>query len=215
MIRSNELWCADWRTLNDPMEGFYYYDRGGARSDAQRIVNAIGQGKDRRFVCSLSARFNIATQWAYYADEFRGLALEYDLSGLTMSAGVTVDHVRYEPLETSFDIYQHVDPERLAELVLFTKIDEWRHEQEIRIISRKKGRLRIPRGVQSVTLGHRMAPDVKEVVSYYCDARDVQVFELVVDGRGINREPLQTRPERRLRSSSATAFRQGGAGKLV
>ncbi|EZP83099.1 hypothetical protein BV97_01202 [Novosphingobium resinovorum] len=203
MIRSNDLWCADWQTLNDPMEGFYYYEPGNAQGDAQRIINAIRRGKRGRYVCSLSARFNIATQWAYYADEFRGLALEYDLSGLNTSGDVTVGHVRYEPLEASFDIYQDADPARLAELVLLTKIDEWRHEQEIRIISRREGRLRIPGGVQSVTLGHRMASDVKEVVSSYCQARNVQVYELVLDGRGMSREPLdfefQSRRQRHLR----------------
>ena len=190
MIRSNDLWCAEWQNLNDPMEGFYYYDPGGVQTNAQRIINAIRRGKRGRFVCSLSARFDIATQWAYYADEFRGLALEYDLSDLIRSGEVTVDHVHYEPLEASFDIYQDADPERLAELVLLTKIDEWRHEQEIRIISRTSGRLRIPGGVQSVTVGHRMASEVKEVIYSYCDARNVPVFELVLDGRGMRREPF-------------------------
>lgn len=197
MIRSNDLWCAEWQNLNDPMEGFYYYDPGGAQTDAQRIINAIRRGKRGRFVCSLSARFDIATQWAYYADEFRGLALEYDLSDLRRSGEVTVDHVRYEPLEASFDIYQDADPERLAELVLLTKIDEWSHEQEIRIISRSSGRLRIPGGVQSVTVGHRMAPEVKEVIFSYCHARDVPVYELVLDGRGMSRELFD--PNARLR----------------
>lgn len=201
MIRSNDLWCAEWQNLNDPMEGFYYYDPGGAQTDAQRILNAIRRGKRGRFVCSLSARFDIATQWAYYADEFRGLALEYDLSALRRAGDVTVDHVRYEPLEASFDIYQDADPERLAELVLLTKIDEWRHEQEIRIISRASGRLRIPGGVQSVTVGNRMSPEVKEVIFSYCHARDVPVYELVVDGRGMRREPFEpdARPRQRRR----------------
>jgi hypothetical protein len=200
MIRSNDLWCADWQALNDPMEGFYYFEPGTARNDAQRIVNAIRQGKQRRFVCSLSARFEIATQWAYYADEFRGLALQYDLTDLSDGGEVTVDHVRYEPLETTFDIYQDADPERLAELILLTKIDEWQHEREIRIISRREGRLRIPGGVRSVTLGHRMASDVKEVIFSYCSARDVAVYELKVDGRGISRRPFDPElrhPQRR------------------
>lgn len=199
MIRSNDLWCADWQTLNDPMEGFYYYEPGGARHQAQRIINAIRRGKQGRYVCSLSARFDIATQWAYYADEFRGLALEYDLSEMKRLGEVTVEHIRYEPIETSFDIFQVADPERLAELVLLTKIDEWRHEQEIRIISRSLGRLRVPGGVQSVTLGHRMAPEVKEVVFSYCNARDVKVYELVLDGRGMSREPYDRAVRRRRR----------------
>ena len=192
MIRPNDLWCADWKNPNDPMEGFYFCEPGGAQSDAQLIISAIRRGKRGRYVCSLSARFDIATQWAYYADEFRGLALEYDLSELRMSDEVTVDHVSYEPLEASFDIYQDSDPERLAELVLLTKIVEWQHEQEIRIISRREGRLRIPGGVRSVTLGHGMAPDVREVISSYCDPRNVPVYQLVLDGRGMSREPLDS-----------------------
>jgi len=96
-------------------------------------------------------------------------------------------------LEATFDIFQHSNPERLAELILLTKIDEWSHEQEIRIISREEGRLRIPGGVQSVTLGHRMTPDVKEVVFAYCNARAVSVYELVVDGRGMDRVPFNPR----------------------
>lgn len=187
MIRSNDLWCSDWKDLNDPMEGFYYYAPGDARGEARRIVNAIRQSKRGRYVCSLSARFDIATQWAYYADEFRGLALEYDLAQLRAEGEVTVDRVRYEPIEATFDIHQHADPERLAEMILLTKIDEWRHEDEVRILSRRSGRLRIPGGVRSVTLGHRMAREVKEVVSAYCDRRGVPVYELMLDGRGMTR----------------------------
>lgn len=190
MIRSNDLWCADWKNLNDPMEGFYYYEPGQAGGETRRIVNAIRQGKRGRYVCSLSARFDIATQWAYYADEFRGLALEYDLAGLREEGEVTVDRVRYEPIEATFDIHQHADPERLAEMILLTKIDEWRHEEEIRILSRQPGRLRVPGGVRSVTLGHRMAAEVREVISAYCDRRGVPVYQLVLDGRGMTREPV-------------------------
>ena len=172
------------------MEGFYYYEPGGAGGEARRIVNAIKQGKRGRYVCALSARFDIATQWAYYADEFRGVALEYNQAELRSEGEVTVDRVRYEPIEATFDIHQHADPERLAEMILLTKIDEWQHEEEIRILSLRPGRLRIPGGVRSVTLGHRMAREFKEVVSAYCDRRDVPVYELVLDGRGMTREPV-------------------------
>lgn len=190
MIRSNALWCADWRSLNDPMEGFYYYEAGNARGETRRLVNAIWQGKRGRYVCLLSARFDIATQSAYYADEFRGLALEYDLTELGQQGDVTVERVRYEPIESTFDIHQHADPARLAEMILLTKINEWRYEEEIRVLSWRKGPLRIPRGVRSVTLGHRMAAEVREVVSAYCERRDVPGYQLVLDGRGMTREPV-------------------------
>lgn len=190
LIASGELWCADWRTLNDPMEGFFYYEPDDAMAETQQLVDSISMGKRGKYVCSLSADFRIATQWAYYADEFRGLALEYDLSELEALEQVSVDRVRYEPLSANFDIYQNKDPMRLAELILLTKIDEWRHEKEIRIISRKEGLLPIPGGVESVTLGSRMARDVKEVISSYCHKRNVKVYELRLDGRGMRRELL-------------------------
>lgn len=201
MIRSNDVWCAEWRKLNDPMEGLYYYEPGAVRRNDQRIVSAIRSGKLGRFVCALSGRFDKAALWAYYADEFRGVALEYDLSGY-LGDGVIVGPVNYRSGDDSFDIHQNADPQYLADMILMSKIDDWRHEEEIRILSHRKGRLRVPGGVRSVTLGHRMAPEVKEVVHAYCERREVPVFVVELDGLRVTRkefDPAEQTAKRRRR----------------
>lgn len=191
MIRSGDLWCAPWSELNDPMEGFYFYHPGENVSQEHRIVANIKSAKLGRYVCSLSARWNLAGLWAYYADEFRGVALEYDLSPLTGLGGLKIGTVHYRPIDKAFDIMRDQDPGDLADDILMTKVDDWMHEEEIRILSSRSGRLRVPGGVRSVILGHRMAKDVQEVVAQYCLNRGIPVRVLKVSAEGFDKAPYE------------------------
>jgi hypothetical protein len=175
MIRSGDLWCAPWSELNDPMEGFYFYHAGDNVSEEQRIVANIKSAKLGRYVCSLSARWDIAGLWAYYADDFRGVTLEYDLTNLSSSPNLKSGKVRYRPVSEAFDIMRDQDPQ---------------HEDEIRILSRRSGRLRIPQGIRSVTLGNRMDVDVQEVIANYCRLRNIMVNVLKISADGFERLPF-------------------------
>lgn len=190
MIRSGDVWCAKWQDLNDPMEGLYFYDSGDDRLRERQITRAIRTGKQRRFVCALSARWDKTALWAYYADDFRGVALEYDLQGLMERNQVIVDMVQYRSANQAFDIFQSEDAQALADQILLTKIDDWRHEEEIRILSSRPERLRIPGGVRSLTLGHRMPHDVKELMAIYCARRDVACYEMKIGPAGLEREEV-------------------------
>jgi hypothetical protein len=190
MIRSGDLWCAPWSELNDPMEGFYFYHAGDNVSEEQRIVANIKSAKLGRYVCSLSARWDIAGLWAYYADDFRGVTLEYDLTNLSSSPNLKSGKVRYRPVSEAFDIMRDQDPQDLADDILMTKVDDWQHEDEIRILSRRSGRLRIPQGIRSVTLGNRMDVDVQEVIANYCRLRNIMVNVLKISADGFERLPF-------------------------
>jgi hypothetical protein len=80
IIFNNRLHCADWRNLNDPMEGMFAYSyRSTDERDYSEQVDEIIRHKERLLVSSLSRTFDCHLLWAHYASGFAGLAVEIEL----------------------------------------------------------------------------------------------------------------------------------------
>lgn len=77
ILQNNRLHCASWHDLNDPMEGTYdtLIVDPSKRSAA---LQAIREHKGKLRVCSLSDTYKSHAMWAYYASDFKGVAIEID-----------------------------------------------------------------------------------------------------------------------------------------
>jgi hypothetical protein len=81
IIFNRRLYCADWTSLNDPMEGaFVYTYRSPDETDRKRLVADVIEHKRRLRVCSLSLSFESHLLWAHYANGFDGIAIEVELA---------------------------------------------------------------------------------------------------------------------------------------
>jgi Protein of unknown function (DUF2971) len=131
-IEHKFLYCAAYDTLNDPMEGLFRSTLLLRMShDYGSIRDSIITNKARIGICSFSEIHNHGPMWAHYADEFRGICIEYSLSTLldTMARDVTFVRMFYNETVPAVSLS---DPEP-AKMVLSYKNYRWLYEREWRM----------------------------------------------------------------------------------
>ncbi len=134
IIMNNRLYSADFKNLNDPMEGVFY-----SSTKKKNIVMNITESRQKQRVCSLSRKYNNPLLWAHYADSFRGVCIEIEVD----ESIVTLHDINYTH-EAPTVIYDRddkfmgellPDPEEWAVRSLTRKFEEWSYEKEIRILN--------------------------------------------------------------------------------
>jgi len=73
---NKRLYAAEFKYLNDPMEGTYIYSEGTLD---QNQINSIYQEKISNKICSLSANKNNMLMWSHYADGHRGFVIGIEI----------------------------------------------------------------------------------------------------------------------------------------
>src|SRR5262249_6438004 len=76
---NKRLYAARFKSLNDPMEGQYYYVNGRARG---LVRSAIAARREQWNICSLTPHARSSLMWAYYANGHRGIAIGVELGRL-------------------------------------------------------------------------------------------------------------------------------------
>lgn len=188
ILINRRLHCADWRALNDPMEGLFVYATNGQESWAERVVKGIGDAKSRYRVCSLSRDFQSHLLWAHYARGFDGLAIEVDLP----DDDPRVREVQYRGVFAFLDADDMQNEEEAARTILFSKNDEWRYEQEIRILSDQPYyNLDLP--IRRVIAGHRMNQALFQTLHMVCERENIEFTKIGIGDEGIDADPVQPR----------------------
>lgn len=167
ILMNERLYCAEYRDLNDPLEGAFYgivsqgalgrigvneAPIGGSRRSIDHTnleaYEGILTGGTR--VCSLSASLSETRLWSYYADGHRGIAIEIELPEETPQ----LYEVTYGPsLEKKFVGVGHVPD---AQEVLSAKTAHWSHENEFRLITTDEY-FSISGKIRSVYMGWRVS----------------------------------------------------------
>ena len=194
ILINRRLHCADWRALNDPMEGLFVYATDGQESRTERVVKGIGDAKSRYRVCSLSRDFQSHLLWAHYAGGFDGLAIEVDLP----DDDLRVREVQYRGVFAFLDQNDLQDEEEAARTILFSKNDEWRYEQEIRILS-PEPYYDLERPIRRVIVGHRMNQALFRTLHMVCEREGIEFTKIGIGDEGIDADPIQPRDLQRER----------------
>jgi hypothetical protein len=144
-----------------------------------------------RGVLSLAARWDNPLMWSHYAEEHRGICIEFD----------TRDHrcERLEPIAYGYTRYLLVSDlrdwliggsraaeDKIARQFLFAKASQWRHEREWRAISSQSGVDGAPFKITAVHFGLRCDQSIKTaVVRMLVDSRDkIQFYGVWSKGDG-------------------------------
>ncbi|MBZ9857072.1 DUF2971 domain-containing protein [Mesorhizobium sp. CA13] len=145
---------ADWR--HEIASARYYASEegdiklAGAARDylrrilADRIGTEIRKDFDQRGILSLSATWRSVLKWSHYADEHRGICLEFDTTELPHDR---LAPVRYDGVRSvmASDIYawklggDEAAGSRAFETHFYSKAPDWSYEQEWRDIGDKPG----------------------------------------------------------------------------
>jgi Protein of unknown function (DUF2971) len=104
------------------------------------IQEELRRGYERG-VCCLSRRWDSVLMWSHYADQHRGLCIEYDASPLAEAEiyRVNYDTAREIPASVLYRLFITVDESvrpQVDRAALLTKSREWRYEREVRVLSR-------------------------------------------------------------------------------
>jgi hypothetical protein len=163
ILRNKRLFCAHWRELNDPMEGTYSTLKCDTQQDREEAKRAIYGEKVLLRVCSLSKTYKKHTMWAYYANGFRGAAIEFELDDPRLHP---IDYASGTRIQTWV---AGSNPYTVAQEILTKKHSDWKSEQEIRLLN-ENDFYQLPEGcISSVILGSRIEPSFKAAI---CNAAE-------------------------------------------
>lgn len=204
IILNRRLFCADWKSLNDPMEGMFAYTTRQNSPEVQRVVKGIGDEKARYKVCSLSADFQSHLLWAHYAGGFDGLAIELDLPDHDPNVRV----VDYRGVFAFLDIDNIDTEDDAARQILFSKYQEWSYEQEIRVLSNESF-YSLDRPIRRVIAGHRINPALLETLMVLCDREGIELATVGIGDEGLDADPIDRQRLERARRFRRTPQRQG------
>jgi hypothetical protein len=184
IILNKRLYCADWRKMNDPMEGWAVPDVDKVYS-GKIAYNKVIDVKQKLRVCSLSTTFNSHLLWAHYANGFKGMAIEVDVPVDLLTEVECVN-------DLSENFPNTKDPELIARECLRRKHAEWKYEREVRIIQRTEYVEDI--AVRRVIAGHLMEKSLLKTLHTACKLlkiefcglgfSDNEIVLLSIDGDG-------------------------------
>ena len=140
---------------NDPNVEKYYMRRLG--SEIKQLVDAE---MDSRGILSLAERWDCPLMWSHYADEHRGLCIEYDMNDNACSHIKPVDYRRPRSIKITelmeWKLNKSAEAEQnVLDTYFFTKSPQWRYEKEWRDIHPSNGVKQAPFRISGVYFGLR------------------------------------------------------------
>jgi hypothetical protein len=146
ILSNEELFCADYRTLNDPFEGLFSYSFKAQPDDLAYLHDAASIGDPLRvsqeirnvarelpLICSLSRSstdgWHDVRLWSYYGGGHQGIAIEIELA----EDALGLHAVRYEDSLRDIALESNNGHARPVQ-ILTTKTRHWEHEAEYRIL---------------------------------------------------------------------------------
>mgnify|MGYP002677164788 FL=1 len=121
IVIDNKLYGALYKEMNDPMEGYFQYSSDVDKS----VLTGIWEGKNKRYICSLSKKSNIGLMWTHYANENKGCCIEVEVTSKT-----------WERLDVEYKkTITNLSENTTIEDILKVKASMWEYEQEVRYLS--------------------------------------------------------------------------------
>ncbi len=198
-ITTPYLWCGDFRRLNDPMEGSYTLGKSDKHEHYDTIQEVLYARKTSLGVCSFSETNNNGPMWAHYADQFRGVCIEYDLRKLLRSVKSQDDRdralVRMTYSEDLCQLSLNAPSDRTApHQVLSYKSHRWLYEREWRLFKSRPGKLPIARGcISHVFVGERMDHVEREKLKRALGPTGIPISGMQLDGYAIAFDLIDSR----------------------
>jgi len=157
---NSRLYAAQFKTLNDPMEGRYYY-KGDELSRAFRKM--VREQKDELRICSLSRDPLNTLMWSYYAGGHTGIVLGFKIRS---PRSRLIKDVRYDSKMKIGPQHANLPPFELAQEILSQKQQNWIHEKEVRVFSRETF---VPIELKEVRLGCKASSEDEELLKALLD----------------------------------------------
>jgi hypothetical protein len=165
---------------------------------AQRIQDELRQEFGSQGVLSLSERWNSVLMWSHYADDHRGVCIEFDTTDIGHSNLKPVNYRASRRIRASellkWKRDKSVEAERhVFDTYFFAKAGPWRHEKEWRAIEVKNGPREASFRVTAIYFGLQCdAAVIQSVVKLLDRDLDVGLYDMVPldDSFRLRRRPV-------------------------
>ena len=145
-------------------------------------------------IACLSEAYDSLLMWAHYANDHRGMCVEYELLEFNRQLGFSPVPVVYSDERVSIHTIETLERDIQGLFVesLTSKSPEWSYEKEWRIIrddgacgdkweAKKNGALLAAVRPKSVTLGCMAKPEFEKLVKAYCEENQINLFRMERD----------------------------------
>jgi hypothetical protein len=171
IILNKQFYAAQFFDLNDPMEGFFRYDKRAKNE----YINDIVKRKKKLRICSFSHTYENILMWAHYADGFKGVCFEVkvqnesnDFKRTPVTYNTAITPLTNNPIK------------EIAQTILSQKNKSWSYEKEIRTLSTKKF---IKEGIEitAILLGQRIPEPLKNLILKLTEGTSIEVWNTKLD----------------------------------
>lgn len=207
-LKEAYIWCSTFKRLNSPSALLK------SKDEYREIARAIYDSKTNIGIAALSDTYDNELMWTHYADEYRGICVEYYADRLfnQLPRNCTLSRVGYVNEPTRVSAAYRNSFEEAAIRILSQKKSSWAYEREWRVLG-PVGRVNI-RGMQpvvrSLRLGSRMGVGIKDEILQAFKGTDVDVYEMIIDGYEHGWARIQDAAKRRKTAKKASKG-SGGA----
>lgn len=153
ILMNRRLYASKYLELNDPMEGFFLYDKNVPRP----VVAKLRDERASTLICSLSKTPYNGLMWSMYGDEHKGVCIK-----------LRVTSPNWEEVEVNYNGIKTVVTNRNATIqtILGAKSVQWQHEEEVRYINTNPKSSYLKIEIDTIYLGAKMS---RADVSFYTE----------------------------------------------
>jgi hypothetical protein len=163
------IYCPAFSDMNDPMESSYRLSAKFQRNPSGEKSHArVKSAFDKMGIASMSEVHDHEPMWAHYADQFKGMCVQYSLNRLVkgLHPDIAITRMMYSEKEPVL-LYDASDAVDRARLCLSSKTVRWANEREWRIFKKEKGEAAYGdlNTVTKIFLGSRVSPRMRQSFS--------------------------------------------------
>lgn len=153
ILMNRRLYASKYLDLNDPMEGFFLYDKNVPRD----VVSKLRNERATTLICSLSTTPYNGLMWSMYGDEHKGVCI-----------GLKVTSPKWEEVIVDYSSVRTLITDGNASIntILGKKSVQWQHEEEVRYINTNPKSPYLKIDIDSIYLGAKMS---RTDVSFYTE----------------------------------------------
>lgn len=153
ILMNRRLYASKYLDLNDPMEGFFLYDKNVPRN----VVTKLRDERATTLICSLSKTPFNGLMWSMYGDEHKGCCIK-----------LRVTSPNWEEVEVNYNGIKTVvtNHNALIQTILGAKSVQWQHEEEVRYINTNPKSPYLKIEIDTIYLGAKMS---RADVSFYTE----------------------------------------------
>lgn len=188
------VFCPAYSELNDPMEGKHRLSaRFQNNLNFKKSNSRVKAAFDELGVASFSEVHDHEPMWAHYADEFKGMCIQYNLNKLLrgLGPGTAITRMMYSEQEPVLvdDSSTSVDRARKC---LSSKTARWASEREWRLFNVQRGEASYgdPSTVTRIYVGSRISQEDESSVLAAAQQLNVPVNKMDISAYALEFKPL-------------------------